>query len=183
MFGSYKKNGFTLLEILVAILILGLLAAIVPPLLRTAQPAAERKKFITQLNALMKFAWTNAITTGKTHRVTFFWDKNLVQVGFDDKKKNKGIPIPGTYFDTTIKIPKQLEVKNFYIEGKDERARHAGGSKEIWFFVYPQGMCQSVVINMFDIKDKINDRRNRPVSLVLNPFTAQFEVYNVFKKP
>jgi len=184
MFGNYKKFGFTLVEILVAIAIIGLLATIVPPLFRQAQPAAEREKFITQLNALMKFAWNNSIETGKVHRITFFLDKKRVAVAIDQGKKKKPIPVQRAYSDTWITIPRQLEVKNFYINGKDEFARYgAKGATDPWLFIFPQGLSQSIVINMFDTKDKINGRRNRPIGLVLNPFSAQFEVYNEFKKP
>ena len=185
MFGKCKRAGFTLIEILAVLVILGLLAAIVPPLLRQARPAAEREKFITRLNAMMKFVWNNAIATGKIHRVNFDFKKKRVQAFIGGPKQQNPVPVRRTYFDPFFEIPKQLEVKNFYIEGKDEMTRYGPGktSEETWFFVFPQGLSQEVVINMIDTKDKVNGRRNRPVGLVLNPFSVQFEEYNVFKKP
>jgi len=183
VFGRCKKSGFTLIEIMVVILIIGLLATIAPPLFRGMRPAAERETFITQLNGLTKSALVDALKTGKIHGITFFIEKKRVELGGYAGKRNLP-PTQKTLSNAVIKIPKQLEIKNFYVEGKDELARYgAKVSKEIWFFVFPQGFSQAVIINMYDTKDKIGGRRNRPIGLVLNPFSVQFEVYNEFKKP
>jgi hypothetical protein len=40
-------------------------------------------------------------------------------------------------------------------------------------------MVQAVTINFVD-KEQIVDNKPKPVGLLLNPFTAQFKVYNAF---
>ena len=46
-----------------------------------------------------------------------------------------------------IYYPKHLEVKNFYVAGKDELMENA---KQSWFFITPLGITQEVVINLED---------------------------------
>jgi len=180
-----KKSGFTLLEIVVAIAIIGLLATVVIPNLTTSKPKEEREKFISRLNSLVGFAWQNAIVARKTQKVEFNFDKKLVtvfQAGPTDKYgKVIWEPVKRAYIKTVIKIPDQLELKNFYIEGEDKVAK-LGALQSVWFAISAGGISQEVVINFLDNKDKIG-RKKRPVGLVINPFSAQFEVYNEFAKP
>jgi hypothetical protein len=61
--------------------------------------------------------------------------------------------------------------------------RYVGRSSDkVWFFVIPEGLTQAVTINLFDTKDLLQNKKPRPVGLVLNPFSAQFSVYDQFQK-
>jgi len=185
-----NKSGFTLLEILVAVAIFALLATFVVPRLFVSKPKEVREKFIGQLNSLMNFAWQNAMFSGKVHEVAFSFKKKQVflkRAGEKDKYgKVKYMPVKRMNIKTEIKIPSQFEFRNFYINSKGtnmiDAMPTAGKEGEVFFFVIPDGLSQEVVINFFDAKDKIA-RRKRAFSLVLNPFSAQFEVYDEFKKP
>jgi prepilin-type N-terminal cleavage/methylation domain len=57
----HKKLGFSLIEILVAVVIIGLLATIVVPNLRRSKGNDARDKFVSELNALTGFALNDAI--------------------------------------------------------------------------------------------------------------------------
>jgi hypothetical protein len=78
----------------------------------------------------------------------------------------------------------QLELKNFYVEGKDLAGTISSSSKagESWFFV-SDGICQTVIINYLDNNQEKSGRNKLQLGLVLNPFSAQFEVFDEFKKP
>jgi len=167
------------MELMVAMVIIGILGAVVVPLMRPDSPRVVREKFIAQLAALVGFAAQNAIITGKTNNITFNIERKKVgvYVGRDGGK----VPLASAYTLSSIKIPDQLQVMNFYIEGNDELGRYGSGG-DVWFYVLPEGFAQPVIINLLDTKDKIG-RRNRRFSLVLNPFSAQFEVYSEFKNP
>ncbi len=186
MFGSCKK-GFTLIEILVAIIIIGIMAAIVIPNLAPRRASAERNAFIAKLNGLMSFAWQNALTTGLIHKVVFDITHKTVSLQQATEKKSsegdvKFDSFGGTYFATSIAWPHNLQIKNFYLEGFDEMKRSSGGAKEIWFFVMPDGLTQRVTLNIIDSNDVKQNGRPERISLVLNPFNAQFVVYDTFKK-
>ncbi|MFC1843129.1 type II secretion system protein [Candidatus Dependentiae bacterium] len=183
-----RKSGFSLLELLVAIAILGLLATIVVPMIRRSRPQEVREKFINNLNKLTSFAWQNAIKTQKVYKVNFNFGKKEIFLSVESEKDKYGamqyLPVKRAYIKTKMTIPAQLELKNFYVEKKDlagEIGKSGSKSGDAWFFI-TDGVSQTVVINFFDNQDRI-DRAKRPVSLVLNPFSAQFEVYDEFKKP
>lgn len=181
-----SRSGFTLVEIMVAIAVIGLLAAIVVPNFRSRQPGFERRQFIGQLNALLRLASQQAIVSRKVHRIYCDLKKYTVTAqvrgeGKDPKGEPVFNPIKAPYLHHTISWPKQLSPKQFIIEGVDEMDR--GGKKltEAWFYIVPEGLAQNVIINFVDTRDK---ERGKPkqVGLVLNPFSVQFTVHDTFQK-
>lgn len=187
MSGSYKQ-GFSLIEILIAVVIIGIMAAVVAPNFTSKKAGQERKAFIAKLNELMQLAWQNALTTNSLHKVVFDFKKKRVSIEQatgekDSQGDQKFAPLKEAYLETTIEWPDHLHIKNFFIEGFDEMKRFSGrDTGETWFFVVPDGMTQAVTINLIDTNDLQNDGRSTKVSLVLNPFNAQFTSYDTFKK-
>jgi len=173
-----NRAAFSLLELLIVMAIMAILASVVIPNFRGAQPRYEREQFIARLNALMQFAWQQAITTYKIHRVSFDLQKRLVTVFHEVKlpeKKREPVfkPVTGNV-RASFTWPEQISIKEFIIEGFDEMKRSAGKkTEEIWFYVIPDGLTQMVIINAFDEKDT-KAGKPRTISLVLNPFNAQF---------
>ncbi len=186
MLGS-NKNGFTLIEILIVVAIIGLMTAVVVPNFSKLLPRRERQVFLGKLNALTRFAWHRALVERKTQQVEFDFKKNIVSVSdvvrFKDNGPPETAPIKGAYLNTSLAIPSNIEIKNFIIEGFDEKARSTS-EKTIasYFFIVPDGLTQNVTINFIDKKQKNTAGKPRQFGLVLNPFTAQFTVYDSFQK-
>jgi len=185
MHGTCNRSGFSLIEIMVALMIVGLLAAIISPNLVRRQPDYERQQFLGHLNALLRFTAQQAIITRTVHRLYFDFKNNKVIAQVKGEGKNeKGeplfVPIKGRYLHSTLTWPKNLVVKQFSIEGTDEMARDTRPT-EFWFFIVPEGLTQDVVINMLDINKAYRDKPKQ-VGLVLNPFAAQFKIYESFQK-
>lgn len=177
MFGSCKQ-GFTLLEILVAIALIGVVATIVIPNLGSRRPMQERKQFIARLNALGSFARDSAMITRKIHKIVFsFKDRRVsLEVGPDFT------PPKNAYISTSFSLPSQLRIRNFVIEGTDEMEQLGGRQTgELWFFVVPEGLAQQVTINMIDRDDLLSSGKARPIGLVLNPFSVHFDEYDAFQ--
>jgi hypothetical protein len=85
-------------------------------------------------------------------------------------------------YDTECMIPDQIIIKQFFIEGFDMMAKFGRSkSKSVWFYIMPEGMVQSVVINFVDTKDT-QDNQPPSFGLILNPFTAQCKIYDTFQK-
>lgn len=179
-----KKPDFTLLEILIVVAIMGSLAILIPNL-GQRKPRYEREQFIARLNSLCQFAWQQALITHKLHAIEFDLTKHSVSVqrdigtrdedGHPKTELTKGPRSKFTY-------PAHLEIKQFIIEQVDEIKRAGSGSKisTVFFYIIPEGLAQEVTINFIDKKDSI-DNKARTVGLMLNPFTAQFKVYDTFK--
>ena len=179
--GSDRK-GFTLIEMLIVLGILGLILSVGVPQIGNLFPGSSRKTFFSELNKLIAYAWQNAIREQKTQKVIFDLEKNVVSVeAATDQKDVKGQEIfqkpKAFYFSTEINWPESLQVRNFYIEGTD-MAKY----KKMWFFIVPDGLSQSIVINLVDLQDEI-DGKPAQFGLVLNPFQPEFKIYDIFQKP
>lgn len=180
---QYNKTGFTLLEILIVLAIIGLFGTLIIPNLRSRLPRYEREEFIARLNAATQFAQEYAISNHALMQVFFDLKNRQVMVKAQEKitKKEPEFKIING-MRSKFTWPAQLEIRQLLIEGKDALKSFAmRGAGEVWFFITPQGYTQEVIINMIDKKDTIN-RRPRRVGLVLNPFSAQFKVYDSFQK-
>jgi prepilin-type N-terminal cleavage/methylation domain-containing protein len=187
VFGK-SKHGFTLIELLITIAIIAVLSAIVLPNMTRSQVGYERKSFIAALNSLLKYAQSHAIITYTNQQIVLDLKNRIMELREQtDKKDPKGEIIyrkaPSGYINTTVKIPENIDVKNFIIEGFDEMGRSSiKKTGDFWFFVVPEGMAQEVTMNFVDTQDRLYNDKPRPIGLVLNPFTAQFKEYDTFQK-
>lgn len=185
MHGKFNKPAFTLLELLLALLVMGVLASLIIPNFRGRQPRQEREQFIAQLNTLMAVAWRHALQSGKPAKVVFDFTKKLISAqGLTGQKDRDGNPIsqPIKSANAIMRFPDRYQIKNFFIERFDEAKRFVGrAAGETWFFLMPGGVAQEVIINLVDTKEK-KGGKPFPVGLVLNPFTAQFKSYDEFQK-
>jgi prepilin-type N-terminal cleavage/methylation domain-containing protein len=180
---KHLQPAFTLLEVLFVILIIGVFSSMIIPNFAGRGPRYEREQFIARLNAITQFAWQQAIAQHKLHTVEFDFEKRRVHIEVaDDVQPKKGElkkkPITDR-LGTSFVWPAQLEIKQFFIEHVNEMSGRK--IKSAYFVIMPQGLTQEVIINLFDIKDTI-DNRPRKVGLVLNPFSAQFSVYDTFQE-
>jgi len=185
MCGS-SNRGFTLLEVLIVLAILGIMGTVVVPNLRGRDPATERKEFVARLNQFMTFAWYNGVVTDKVQKIVFDFEKQVIrleQQKMEEEKPSQETvyePVTRAYTQTTLAWPKRYHVKNFLIEGFDEAVGRK--LKKTWIFVVPDGLAQDVVMNIVDMSDVSQARKGAPFSLVLNPFTAHFKEYDNFQQ-
>jgi len=183
-----KKLGFTLLELMIVMLLMGLMATIIIPTMQSYIPGYKRKEFLTRLETLIQLAWQQAFITQKAHRVFFDLEKKMVRVERaqeikEQEKEPHFEPITIPYLQSSYQWPEHITIKNFYIHEEDLLARRAIKTEKIWFYSAPDGLVQPVIINMIDTAEI--DRNGNPVSigLVINPFNAHVERYEEFQKP
>lgn len=182
-----NRSGFALLQILIALAIIGMVMSVLIPNLRPRSIRYEREQFITQLNALMQFAWQQAVITHKKNRVTFNFEKRTVTVLEEtDQKQQDGTPVfkqlKGGFIKSSLIWPENIQIKEFLLEGDDLLKKFAGrATGEVDMYLVPEGLAQDVIINMIDMKEKVGGRPKQ-VGLVLNPFSAQFKKYDTFQK-
>lgn len=182
--GKNNSSAFSLIEIMVALMIVVMMATIAVPQFTKLIPGRDRKKFLASFESMIVFAKHNAEVTGKIHKILFDTRERLVAVeittgGSDQRGQLQSVPIKQAPIKTRITIPRSLEFRHFVIEGVDEFAQ--GVRKEVWFYVIPDGMVQDVRIAMVDVKDLVKGR-SRPLSLEINPFNGRLKVYDEITK-
>ena len=185
-----SKAGFSLLELIVALAIIGIVLTAALPNFIKRKPGYEQKAFITQLNAFMAQAWQQGLVTQKIQKIVVSTQNKKItleqETGTDDGKGEplfQQLTLP--YIPTVLVIPESLEIRQFFVQGVDEFSGGASkrSTEAVWFFIVPGGMAQEVVINMFATQGKDAGQEDKEMSLVLNPFTAQFKMYDVFQNP
>jgi prepilin-type N-terminal cleavage/methylation domain-containing protein len=178
-----SKQGFSLLEIMVVILLLGIVATIVVPNLQQRVPGHKRKAFISELNTLLALGWQQAFVTQKIHRIYFDVVDRIVKLESEEpgpvEKEVVYKPVIQTYRTSSYEWPEEITIKNFYIDGIDELNQPERNTTSVWFYIMPEGLSQAVVINIEDTS------QSQPIrlGLVLNPFTVQLKEYDTFQKP
>jgi len=76
---SPRANGFTLTELLVVVIILGTIAAVVTPALRSGDPN-KVDLAATQVAEALRFARSEAMRTGQVHAVRVQHGQEIIQV-------------------------------------------------------------------------------------------------------
>lgn len=184
------SQGFSLLEIVVAIALLALLMAIGVPALNRFRPGYERNAFVSTLSALVQRTWQDAQITHKTHRIRFDIPHRTViaerEMGKNDMGEVQYQEVSSQYIQSRITWPAHIQIKDVFIDGIDQM--HKPGMpgfkvEEVWFYVYADGSIQEVIINMFDTTDASQAEAGTRLGLVLSPFTAKFTAYDTFQQP
>lgn len=183
-----SNSGFGLLEIMVAIGLIGMVMAAIVPNYQRRIPRAQRENFINSLDNLAQFARQHALRTQKIHKVFFditnrrAWIEQQAAVK-DSKGEPVFVPVKSASIRAVCNWEPHFVFQNFIIEGVDELSAYGGGrsTQEVWFFIVPDGLAQEVIINIADTKDTVKGK-SRQIGLVLNPFTAQYKVYDAYQK-
>jgi type II secretory pathway pseudopilin PulG len=184
-----NNAGFMLMELLIAMAIIALITAVGLPSIRKSLPRYERQTFIARLNALTQLGWQKTIALHKMSRISFNLAQKKVTLAIAtdeidrETKEPKFKPLKSSYLSHSFTIPDSIKIRQLFVEGFDEMKRSTGGkTEETWFYIIPNGLTQQVTINCVDVKDRIQNKP-REIGLVLNPFNAQFKIYDTFQAP
>lgn len=188
----YKKRfsklqaGFSFIELMVVILLLGIMATILIPNIAYVRPGYERRAFVAQVNNLLRFAWRDALISQKIHRIHFDLKKRIIRVqveGAEHGNEKKFYDVKTQYVKSWYEWPEHIIIKQLFV-GKEEQLQRPGTKTEsAWFFIVPEGMSQEVIINALTTIEKDEKGKEKQIGLVINPFTAQLNAYETFQKP
>lgn len=182
------NSGFTFIELVIVLAILGLMLAVAVPNFQKFRPGYERRQLVATLSVLTQRAWQNALATHELHRLWFDLERRKVVVQkATDKKDRSGEQIfeeiSDEYVPASYHWPESLQIKDFFADGAD--LLHVPGLRveELWFYVFPDGSAQEVIVNFFDTADTSESEAGTRLSLVLNPFSVKFAQYETFQQP
>ncbi len=163
------------------------MGAIVIPNLRYLMPHYKRNEFISRIAALVQFGWQDALITQKVHRLFFDLNKGTIRLEIETKKSEQGKEFfePATRENAPVMYqwPENIEIKQFYIEGKNMMGLAGIKTETIWFYFVPEGLVQDVIINVTDTKELDAAGKPKNFSLTINPFSAQVKTHEGFEKP
>ena len=178
-----NKFGFTFVELIVAIALIGVMALVVVPYFRGRDTGKDRQEFVSGLNHFVAGARYNAILSGKNQKVVF--DLENFQVWVEQQVGQKNAQgeelyekVQADYSESLFGWDNQkIKIKDVLINGKNAILSSDGISDKVWFFVVPDGNAQNVTINFRDEVE--SDKYGEPsyYHLILNPFSVQFKLY------
>lgn len=180
-----NKLGISFIEILITLLILGVIASFVIPTFLTKNQKTPKKIFCANFTVLVQEALAGAIVSNKIHQIFFDLDEHKIITKIHQPTQHgatehdKFVPISQDSFPKPMTIPHHLEIKNFFINGKDE---FTSGNimHTTWFYIMPDGTSQSIILN---IEDTESTAQNNKFALTINPFYSQVKEYDSFQKP
>ena len=178
-----KAKAFTLLEILLVMVVIGIIATMTIPRLIRKDPSSNWESVTDEMNNLVYYARQEAISNQNVYRLHFKENddgKNIVQVeveAIDKEHPDKKIynPIKPYYFTPTYKFPESIEISAIY-HGKEEEL--SGNRQHAYCYVISNGLVQETTIHLLR---KENNKESK-VSLKMLPFFGRFELLEGFVK-
>jgi Tfp pilus assembly protein PilE len=136
--GSHCK-GFTIIDLLIVICIIGILVAIVVPTYKSSVRKANEAAAVTTLNAI-KVAQAKYVLDHKERYGTF---KQLFDEGYLDKRFNADKPLLRGYVFIITIIPKSDGVaETFGLNANPEQSNGIGATGKNFYYTDPEnGIC------------------------------------------
>lgn len=181
------KQGFTLLELIVVILIVGMISSLIIPTLRYQTPAQQTKDMVVQIGHLINTAWQSALIKQKTHRIVYDLKKNTLTIEIEKETKGssketfEAISFP--YRNSTYALPSSAKIKQLFVDNADILNRPGVKTETAWFYISSDGLVQPTIINIAHRAEYDTTNNETHIGLVLNPFSGQIKEYETFAKP
>jgi prepilin-type N-terminal cleavage/methylation domain-containing protein len=129
-----KPDGFSLIELLIVIAIIGILAGIVIPTYKSSIRKANEAAAVTTINAI-KVAEAKYVIDHKGQYGTF---SQLFEEGYLDKRFNIDQPhIRGYVFVVTLIDKREMAARTFQLNGNPEDSEGFNATGKIFFYIEP----------------------------------------------
>ncbi len=172
------RNGFTLLEVMIMVVVIGVIAGLTLPRLMRRPPVTEWPHILGQLNDMIYFARQEAISDQTVYRLTFRSsekspDSIVIESQQDDPEKpGKKIftPVWSEYFSTTYTLPPEVRFEAVYL-GKVEQLDENKGIG--YCYVIHDGLVQDIMVHMRRIADGVEATGTFTVEPFMGTFTFE----------
>ncbi|PCI74116.1 hypothetical protein COB28_02005 [Candidatus Dependentiae bacterium] len=183
-----KKTGFSLIEILAAVFIIGTMVSMVLPRLRNRSTEMSVSNYTQLLNRMIQWTRQQAIVDRTTYRITFFKRKSSepdsVQIEYSkpDPEKKEGSrsqsrliweQIKHSSFNTKLDMPLDLRFLAAF-QGKQEIFE---SNKNIAHcYIMHEGLVQDIVLHI--TQQNIEYETTEKATLIMEPFLGKFTQKN-----
>ncbi len=167
---------------------MGILGTMVAPALLSMRSGNDRRVFVSSLQVLTRRAWQEALNSNLPHRIRFDFKKHIVIAERATDQKNRAgedvwQELSDEYVQSSFNIPSREQIKDFWVDGTDLVHVRGMDIYEVFFYLFPDGTSQQVIINVFDSGENTESAAGSRFSMVLNPITVRFTEYPTFQKP
>ena len=143
----HKVSGFSFLEMLIVLLVIGLLLSIVAPRLR-GNNRGRMDEFVTNFQSLVTDTVSAAVTEHKPHKVLFDFEANTITTwSYHPETEEKNVHQQFVPVSGELSIPEWLHITAFKIFGQDEM-NSMKRTDTAWFYCMPDGSVQAVEIGV-----------------------------------
>lgn len=178
-----SRKGFTLIELMVVLALIGLLISMVAPRFTRRSPSSDWKVIVDELNNLAQFARQESIAEQVPFRLNFSKGKNhapdVVVVEHmtttDEGGKREFSLVTSPYMKTRYEFAENVRLKAIYL-GKQELLQETG---QAGCYLVPEGLIQDVFIQLV----RQEDGKEEAVTLKMLSFDGRFELIEKLVRP
>jgi general secretion pathway protein H len=160
-----NRSGFTLIELMLVILLLGMMAGLVTPLLSGFDPD-RLKSSAGRLAGTVKYLYNEAAMTGMEHRLTFDFDQEAY---YAEKVNGLGEWLPLLGVGAEHKLAEGVRFVTIYQPGKGELS-----DGQVNTALLPGGWLEETIIYL-------QDEKKQQLTLRLVPLTGRTQVFEGFR--
>jgi len=125
---EFRQRGFTLLELLIVLMLIGLIVGLVSPKLGGSLGKVKVRATSNRLIAILRYARNSAVTDQQTRVVTFDRALNRVMFGL-------AFPPSRAYSGKIFKLPEGIFIQSI----KDGRGEAVDDADDYKMYFYPAG--------------------------------------------
>lgn len=162
-----RAGGFTLLELIVVVTLLGLITAAVVPLYGRSMSAVQARSLRNDMVSLIGFVQSKAVSESVEYRIYFDEKRQVYWVmrfdGFDEDNEKTFAAVEAEFGRETA-LPRNYVFDR--IDAHEDRQMHAP-----YIACFPNGSCDRATIKLKNVRE-----RNRSVSLETLGAMGKFKI-------
>lgn len=182
---SKARAGFTFIEMMVVMILIGVIATIVIPRFAHRTPGAEWPTILNELNNLVTFAQQEAMANQKIYRLTFSKNQQphcsiiVEEENIDPENPNKKIYTPASSYaiEPHYDFHESIGLKALYNGKQKTLIEDEKGTAHC--YLIPDGLAQEITLYLFHK----NQPEEKGVTLTLQPFAGLFTLEEGYIKP
>lgn len=178
------RSAFTLLEIMIVMVVIGIIATMALPRLTRKDPSSNWTTVLDEINNLVFYARQDAISNYKNYQLRFTGkvikpDKVTIEeekASAEDPSKNIFVPAQAFGFATSYSLPKTISIEAVYHNKTEEMEDNKGNG---YCHIIPNGLVQKTTVHL----SRTEKNTTSKISLRMMPFFGKFEILEGFVRP